>query len=57
MRAFSEAPQLNFALFQNGIRLCWHHDALQISKLLVGIGCRAMRFVHSIVASNPTRCG
>lgn len=57
MRAFSEAPELNFAFFRNGMRLCLHHEAVQLSKLLVGISYRAMRFVHYIVDSNPARCG
>jgi hypothetical protein len=57
MRAFSEAPELNFAFFRNGTRRCLHHEAVQISKLLAGFSYRAMRLVHYIVDSNPTRCG
>jgi hypothetical protein len=47
---------MNFAFFCHGIRLCLHHEAVQISKLRVGISYRAIPFVPYIVDSYPNCC-
>jgi hypothetical protein len=40
---------------RTGMRLCTHHDAAQISKLLVSFSYPAIRFVTYIVDSNSRR--
>jgi hypothetical protein len=41
--------------FRAGMRLCTHHDAVQISKLLVSFSYHAIRFVTYIVDSDSHR--
>jgi hypothetical protein len=41
--------------FRAGMRLCRHHDAAQISKLLVSFSYHAVRFVTYIVDSKSHR--
>ena len=46
-----ESPEMNFAFFRKDLWPCFDHDAVHLSKLLVGISYRTLRFVHYIVDS------